>query len=208
MRTNSVARVAGRNAGNDGIHQVQVRSQVVGCVPLNAADIRSCGDRGSFGREMAVHVGVGGLFGCEKVCRAVGRVGWWEVLFGEGNDVEIVQKDPEDLLSYADGFLAPHSIGPFLVHVQDKGKRAAGFIGLRVAKVAENAFGSDDALSGRGGSNVREEDGGDNVSSRKFAWTFAFWIKNHVQEFREDISLDVVEVFHSQCRGGKCLETQ
>jgi hypothetical protein len=141
---------------------------------------------------MAVHVCVGGFFGCEEVARTVGRVGCWEGLLGEGYDVEVVQKDPEDFLSYADGFLAPYSVRSFLVHVQDKGEQTVGSVRLRVAKVAENVFGSDDALGGRCGGNVCEENRGDDVSSREFTGAFTLWVKDHVEESRKEIGLDVV----------------
>ena len=92
-----VAFVEGGEGGDDAVEEVKVRGEVVGRVPFDAADIRGCRHGRTFAGEVSAAVGL---------CGVVVVV----VVVGEGNDVGVMEEDPEDFFRDADDFVAPDSV--------------------------------------------------------------------------------------------------
>ena len=74
--------------------------EVVGGFPFDAADIRSCGNRGA----------VAGKVGRGVANRWLG--GFWRV----GDNVEVVEEDPEDFFSDVNDLFAPDAVRARVVH--------------------------------------------------------------------------------------------
>lgn len=78
-----------------------MRGEVVGRFPFDAADVGGGGDRGAVTREVAGRVGG----------RFVGGIGG----DGVGDDVQVVEEDPEDFFRDVDDFFAPDAVRAGLV---------------------------------------------------------------------------------------------
>ncbi len=74
--------------------------KVVGSFPLNAADIGSCGDRGTVARE--VSRGVAGV-----------RI---RAFWGVGHHIKVMQEDPEHFFGNVDDFFTPDTVRAGVEH--------------------------------------------------------------------------------------------
>ncbi|KAI6769016.1 hypothetical protein HG531_010120 [Fusarium graminearum] len=99
LRAKAVALLDCRRTGQNGIHEVKVRSKVVGRVPFNSAHIWCSRDWWTFLGEMPKHVAVG----------TNGEIGAWGAVRGKGYDVDIMKEDPEHLFSDTDDLLIPNA---------------------------------------------------------------------------------------------------
>lgn len=95
----------GGQASDEAVEEIHVRGQVIRGVPFDAADVGRGRDRGPFLREMGGFVGF--------VVAGVSNL-------GIGDDVEVMEEDPEDFLGDIDDLVAPDVVRSRRVHLSDE----------------------------------------------------------------------------------------
>lgn len=99
----------------------------------------------------------------------------------KSNDVQVMQKDPEDFLCHVYDFAVPDGVGARLMHVFDPRERL--FVGFWrwIAEVAEDLLcpsrQSIDIF--RSGAEMCEEQIHDDASGGELGRAFVLWIKEH-----------------------------
>jgi hypothetical protein len=130
-----------RDAGENAVDEIQMGSEVVGCIPLDAADVGSSWDRWTLLREVPRHVEMIWVRGIESSVAARGgdsrSAGVIRFIAGlwRGDHVQVVQEDPEYFFSYVCNFFAPDSVWARASHVEDESNWALRLAWLGVSKV-------------------------------------------------------------------------
>lgn len=191
-----IASVSRGHSGDERVHQVEVRGEVVGRFPLDAADVRCGGHGGPVAREVEASVVV--------------RCGWWMLQAGvvERDDVEVVQEDPEDLLGDVDDLLAPDAIGTGLVDGGDEAEGLGVFGRGGVAEIGPDGVGSGGEVARWGGGEVAEEEGDDDSARAEFAGAFLLLVEKHAEQGGEETGLDLGEALEREVGRAEGFQAQ
>lgn len=171
-----VSRVFCGKRSNQAVQQIQVRSEIVGCIPFDTANIWGSGHWRPRRREvsLAVRVKIGRMLLREGVVRL-------GVGLREGDHIQVVQENPEDLFGHIGDFFAPHSIRASLVYIGDERYWLVVIFQGRVSEVRENSLGAFGWHLIRRGSRELCEDEVDNDSpGRELARAFLFLVEQHL----------------------------
>lgn len=181
-----------------------MRSEIVGCIPFDTANVWGSGHWRP--RRGKVSLAVGAKIGRTLLRARVVRLG---VGLREGDHIQVVQENPEDLFGHIGDFFAPDSIGASLVYIGDERYWLVVIFRGRVSEVGEDslcAFGW--YLIRRDSRELCEDEIDDDSAGRELAWAFLFLVEQHLQQRREEVSFNPGQMLKSSRCGTESLQTK